>query len=104
MAKWYGAIGYSTPVETEPGVWIPDITEQLYFGDVSVDYRKRQSGIGSIDDINLTNMISMIADQFAIDNCANMVYAEINGTKWKINNVEVNYPRLVLTVGGVYNG
>jgi hypothetical protein len=32
-----------------------------------------------------------------------MLYVEFMGTKWKITNVEVQYPRLILSVGGVYN-
>ena len=106
MAKWYGVIGYSTTVESEdnPGVWVPDLKEQPYYGDISTDYRKRQNGTGTNDDIDLTNMLSIIADQYAVDNCSKMAYVDINGTKWKVKNVEIKFPRLLLSIGGVYNG
>ena len=60
---------------------------------------------GSINDnILLANVVSILADPFAIENCSYMAYAEIMGTKWKISEVEVQYPRLILTIGGVWNG
>lgn len=106
MNKWFGVVGYSTTIEDEnnPGVWIPDIHEQPYYGEIVNDYRKRQEGTGTNDNINLSNSISILADPYAIDNCSKIAYAVIDGTKWKVNNVELRFPRLVLTIGGVYNG
>ena len=104
MAKWYGKIGYAITVETEPGLWEEQIIESSYYGDVTTDRRKRQNSGGVNDDINLSNVISIIADPFANQNCSNMVYIEFMGAKWKITDVEVQFPRLILTIGGVYNG
>ena len=104
MAKWYGKIGYAITVETEPGLWEEQIIESSYYGDVTTDRRKRQNSGGVNDDINLSNVISIIADPFANQNCSNMVYIEFMGAKWKITDIEVQFPRLILTIGGVYNG
>lgn len=104
MSKWFGKIGYAVTGETEPGVWEDTIVVRDYYGDLTSDRRKRQSSGNINDDINLANVISIIADPFAIENCSHMVYAEIMGAKWKITEVEVQYPRLILTIGGVYNG
>ena len=104
MAKWFGKIGYAITAEIEPGIWESEITEREYYGDLTSDRRKRQNSGGVNDDINLSNVISIIADPFANQNCANMVYVEIVGTKWKISDIEIQFPRLILTVGGVYNG
>ena len=104
MAKWYGKIGYAITVETEPGLWEEQIIESSYYGDVTTDRRKRQNSGGVNDDINLSNVISIIADPFANQNCSHMVYIEFMGAKWKIIDVEVQFPRLILTIGGVYNG
>lgn len=104
MSKWFGKIGYAVTGETEPGVWEDTIVVRDYYGDLISDRRKRQSSGNINDDINLANMISIIADPFAIENCSHMAYAEIMGAKWKITEVEVRYPRLILTIGGVYNG
>ena len=102
MAKWFGKIGYVVTEETEPGVWEETITEREYFGDMTSDRRKRQNSGEVNDDINLSNVISIVADPFAYQNCSNMAYVEIMGSKWKISDVEVQRPRLILTVGGVY--
>ena len=104
MAKWFGKIGYAITSETESGIWEPTIVEKEYYGDLTTDRRKRQNSGEANDNINLANVISIIADPFAIQNCSYMAYAEVMGTRWKISDIEVQYPRLILTVGGVYNG
>lgn len=104
MAKFYGKIGYAETVETTPGVWVPQITEREYFGDVTRDMRRLESAQKVNDNINISNTISIVADPFAYDNFHSMVYVEYMGAKWKVSSVEVRYPRLQLTVGGLYNG
>ena len=104
MAKWFGKIGYVVTEETEPGVWEETVTEREYFGDMTSDRRKRQNSGEVNDDINLANVISIVADPFAYQNCSKMAYAEIMGAKWKITDIEIQHPRLILTIGGVYNG
>lgn len=104
MAKFYGTIGYSETVETEPGIWEEQITERSYYGDLIRNTRKLQTSEGVNDDVNLSNEISIVADPFAYQNFHSMRYVEYMGAKWKIINVEVQHPRLILSVGGVYNG
>lgn len=104
MAKFYGVIGYATTEETKPGVWKEQITERNYYGDLTRNSRMLQSGSQVNDDLNIANEISIVADPFANQNFHSMRYVEYMGTKWKISKVEVQYPRLILTVGGVYNG
>lgn len=104
MAKYYGNIGYVKTVEVERGIWEEQTIERPYCGDLTRNISKFQPSGGVNDDINISNVISIIADPFANENFQHMRYAEFMGTKWKINNVEVNYPRIILTVGGVYNG
>lgn len=104
MAKFYGKIGYAETVEINPGVWQEQITERSYFGDLGRNTRMLQSSSQLNDNINISNEISIVADPFANQNFHLMRYVEFMGAKWKITNVEVKYPRLILTVGGVYNG
>lgn len=104
MAKFYGAIGYAKTMETMPGVWTEQITERDYYGDVIRNSRRLQSSDKVNDDINISNQISIVADPYAINNFHSMRYAEFMGAKWKISDVEVQYPRLLLTLGGLYNG
>ena len=104
MSKWFGKIGYAVTNETEPGIYDETILERDYYGDMTYDRRKRQASGGINDDISLANVISILADPFVVENCSHMAYAEIMGTRWKISEVEVQYPRLILTIGGVWNG
>ena len=104
MAKWYGKIGYAETVEVRPGVFKEQITEHEYFGDVLQNTRRLQTSDKVNDDINVSNRISIIADPFANENFHSMRYLSFMGTNWKVTTVEVSYPRLILTLGGVYNG
>lgn len=104
MAKWHGPIGYAETVETRPGVHEDKITERNYSGDLLQNARSLQSSDQLNDDINVVNKISIVADPFAYQNFHSMKYVEFMGAKWKITKVEVNRPRLILTIGGVYNG
>ncbi len=104
MAKFYGVIGYAVTEETAPGVWEEQITERMYYGELIRNTRKLQSADQLNDNINVANEISILADPFAYENFHLMKYVEFSGAKWKVTSVEVQYPRLILTVGGVYNG
>lgn len=104
MARFCGIIGYVLTVETEPGIYEEQVIENEYFGDVIRNSRRLQTTTKVNDDINVSNQISIIADPFANNNFHAMKYVEYMGAKWKITDVEVQYPRLILTVGGVYNG
>lgn len=104
MAKFYGIIGYEITKETEPGIYEEHIVENTYFGDVIRNTRRLQESNKVNDNITISNQISIIADPFANNNFHAMRYIEYMGSKWKITEVEVQYPRLILTIGGVYNG
>ena len=104
MPKFYGSIGYAISKETTPGVWTEDIVERQYFGDVYRNTRKLQSGNQVNDSIDISNEISILSDPFANENFHSMRYVTYMGAKWKVSSVEVRYPRLILTVGGLYNG
>lgn len=102
--KWYGVIGYAETIETKPGVWEEQITERTYYGDVIRNSRTLQSVAQVNDNVNISNSFSIIADPYANQNFHAIRYIEFMGTKWKISNIEVQYPRLIITAGGIYNG
>lgn len=104
MAKFYGIIGYAETVETDPGVWEEKIVERMYFGDLLSNFRNLQNSGEVNDDVNIANKISIVSDPYANENFHSMRYVEFMDTRWKVTNVEVLYPRLILTLGGVYNG
>lgn len=105
MTKYYGAIGFLETVEdpNNPGVWIESITERGYYGDILSNRYKSEVGSGLNDNINIQNTISVLADSFAKCNIGYMKYITWMGCKWKITSVEVAYPRLILSIGGLYN-
>ena len=104
MAKFYGKVGYAVNEETSPGVWESAITERNYYGDILQNFRRLENSGNVNDNINVNNRISILSDPYANQNFFSMRYVEFMGAKWKITNVEVQYPRLILTIGGVYNG
>lgn len=104
MAKFYGKIGYAVTVENKPGVWMEKIKEHYYYGDLLRNSRSLQNSNSVNDNVNISNEISIVSDPFAMENFHSMRYVEFMGTKWKIIKVDVNYPRLILTLGGIYNG
>jgi hypothetical protein len=104
MAKFYGEIGYGETVETSPGVWEDVITEYSYYGDVIRNTRKLQEGEVLNDDLSVNNSISIVADQYANEHFFAIRYIKWAGALWKVSDVEVQSPRLLLRLGGVYNG
>lgn len=104
MAKFHGPIGYMENVETAPGVYTEVVTEHIHSGDILRNSRSTEPGIGLNDDMRLSNQISIVADQFAANNYQNMRYVTLDGNRWKIIKMEVQRPRLILTIGGLYNG
>lgn len=103
MAKFYGKIGYAETKEVTPGIWQEQITEREYCGDLVRNTRRMQASESVNDDINISNEISIVADPYANQNFHSMRYVEFMGVKWKISSVEVQYPRLILSIGGIYN-
>lgn len=104
MAKWCGMIGYGISKETSPDVWDAVIEEHFYAGDLLEITFRDQPTQHLNDDLVVSNSISIVADAFARENFAYMRYVEFMGAKWKISTAKVAYPRIVLTIGGVYNG
>ena len=104
MAKFFGSVGYGIAEEKAPGVWEDAITERLYFGDVIRNSRQMQEGEKVIDDLSVGNSISIVVDAYAVEHFFAIRYVEWAGTLWTVSDVEVQSPRLLLRLGGVYNG
>lgn len=128
MAKYYGAVGYGvlrsegladeaivdTDVVTDlseheeslehPDVCQEYISERNYYGDVFKDSRQLEKGHGVNDNVKVNNRISIVADAFAFEHFFDIRYVVWMGVRWKVSDVEVQRPRLILSIGGVYNG
>jgi hypothetical protein len=106
MARYFGEVGYGDSVETpdNSGVWVDTITEVAYYGDVIRDTRKLESGENLNDDISVGNSISIVADDYANIHFYKIKYVRWQGILWTVTSVEVRSPRLILSLGSVYNG
>ena len=102
--RFCGKIGYGNPVESAPGVYTDDIVEFEYFGDVVRNARQLREGQYLNDDLTVSNSISVVADAYATEHFFAIRYVEWQGKPWRVSNVDVQLPRLVLQLGEVYNG
>lgn len=103
MARFYGKVGYGFTEEIRPGVWEVVIKERPYYGDEVRNIRRYERGEGVNDNLKIQNEISILADAYAYDHFHAIRYVEWFGAKWEVTSVEVQRPRLVLSLGGVYN-
>lgn len=104
MARFFGTIGYRNTYEARNGIWKPTITERQYFGDViKRSSRMQESSETENSEMTFSNEISVIADPFAYERFADIVYAVWMNRKWAVTRVEVKMPRLILSIGGIYN-
>ena len=104
MARFFGRVGYGETAETAPGVWVDQIVEYSYFGDVIRNSRELREGENLNLDLSVQNSISIVADQYANEHFSAIRYVDWMGTLWTISSVEVQSPRLLLRLGEVYNG
>lgn len=104
MAKFYGQIGYGEQVETSPGIWEYNMVEKNHYGDILRNNRRWDQTENVNDDLVISNRFSIVLDAYASNNFYAMKYVKWMGCKWKITNVEIERPRIIISVGGVYNG
>lgn len=107
MGKFHGEVGYNNgTVQTPPesGVWVEEIVERTYFGDVVKNRRNLEAADNLNDNISVANLISIVADEYARNHFHAIRYVRWQGSNWKVSSVEVEHPRLLLTIGDIYNG
>lgn len=102
--RFYGEIGYVNTEPDDSGVFRPAPIERSYYGDV-LNLSTKWKGTENLnDDIQVNHKISILADPYAFQNFPYIKYVRWLGTRWTVTTVEVEYPRLILSLGGVYNG
>ena len=102
--KFYGPVGFTEMVEKRRGVYVEEPVEFNYAGDVLKRSVRYQNGESINDNLNVQHQISILADPYARKHFYQLKYVKWMGAAWKVTDVAVQYPRLVLTLGGVYNG
>lgn len=104
MAKFSGKIGFVQTVETSPGVWTDKVTEKSYKGDLLKNYIRWSGSEKVNEDFNISNQVSIVADSYLLNNLAAMKYVYFSGTRWKINSISIERPRLIISLGDIYRG
>lgn len=104
MAKFYDDVWFLTTVEAAPSYWEEKLVSKKYMGDILKNTVGWQAGADKInDDLTINNTISIVADDFAMENLGAIKCVSWLGNKWKISSIEIEYPRLKLSIGGLYN-
>ena len=103
MARFTGKIGFSETVEVEPGIWKDKYIERIYYGDVNRHTRRNKTSDSTNDNLTVSMEVSIVADLFASNNFHLVRYVEYRGVKWKVSSVDLQPPRLILSLEEVYN-
>lgn len=104
MNKWYGKIGFAQTEETRPGVWTNKIIEKNLYGDMLNPLRHWSASDNVNDDLTINIRLSVVADSFVMDNLYTIKYVELDGVLWKVTSIEPQRPRIILSLGGLWNG
>ena len=102
MAKFSGKIGFVQTVETSPGVWTDQVIEKSYKGDLLKRYISWRSSDEINPDFSINNQVSVVADSYILENTEYMKYIVLNNTKWQISSIDIDRPRLIISLGGLY--
>jgi hypothetical protein len=104
MAKFRGPIGYVESTEIRQDVWEDVATEHMHSGDILRLSKSEREGAKVNDDRDLQMSVSFIADAYANEHFFAIQYVKWAGTYWKVINTTPEGVRLILRLGGVYNG
>lgn len=105
MSKFYGKIGYIKTTESKPGIWSENEITKDSYGDIINSSNKYTTDNSSTNDnIDISMVLSIILDEYIINNLRYIKFVEYMGVKWKVTKFEIKHPRILLTLGGIYNG
>ena len=104
MARYYGKLGFVTRKESVPGVWKDEVSEYECYGDIYDTNIRYERGIGLNEDLRISNTLSILGTPFFFKNFQYIRYITYLGSRWKVESIKPSYPRLVLSLGGIYNG
>lgn len=103
MSRFAGTVGYTVQEETTPGVWTTVEKTRKMKGDIMKQVASHQSSEYLHDDVVLSHRVSLIGDAYAFDNYFNISWVKMDTQKWKVASIEVDRPRIIVTLGGVWN-
>jgi hypothetical protein len=103
MARFVCFIGISSTTEVTPGVHKEIFTEKRYKCDILRDTRRWENAQKVNDNLIVSNRISIVADAYAYEHFSAIRYVKWEGVSWEISSIEIQRPRLILTLGGIFN-
>lgn len=102
--RFHGIVGYGETVDKGVGVHGLVVREQDYYGNVLQNTKTFEDGDEVNPNVRVGNQISIIADQYAVEHFFAIIYVMWMGVLWSVRKVEVKSPRLILSLGSVYDG
>lgn len=104
MTKFFGVVGYGEQVMTSPGIWDDVVVELQAYGDVKRNARTFTESESVNDDLKVNNIISIVMDAYSSEHFHAIRYVLWAGARWKVTEVTEHRPRLLLRLGGKYDG
>jgi hypothetical protein len=103
MSKFAGLVGYDTQEESVPGVWSPVEKTVMMKGDIIRQSSSNQNGVKVNNDVTLSHRVSLMGDSYAFANYLQIKWIQVDGHKWSITSIELQRPRIIVTLGGLWN-
>ena len=88
--------------ETAEGVWLEEFVEIPTKGTIRNLYVRNDNGSSVNTNLRLTNEISILMDSKIQTYIQTLKYVVWKGSKWEVQSIGVNYPRLTINLGGLY--
>lgn len=105
MARYYGRVGFKIAEDDQTtGIVRNTVVEKPYFGRIIEHSRKWQGSDSATDDLVLANQIAITANDYAFNHATAIAYAVYMNGRWKVTDIRIKRPEIILTLGGIYNG
>ena len=100
-----GVIGYGEQTKIRPGVVEDVIIEKKFRGETVRPPSSGHDEGGKVnDDLKVGVTLSIVAGAYHSTHVHAIRYITWQGKRWKVANVDVAHPRLIMRLGGLYNG
>ena len=102
MSRFSGKLGFVMTRETEEGVWLEDKIEIPVKGTIRSLYVRNDNNSSVNSNLRLTNEVSVLMNSKITTYLETLKYVVWKGSKWEVQSIGVNYPRLTINLGGLY--
>ena len=102
MPRFSGKLGFVMTRETEEGVWLEEKIEIPIKGTIRSLYVRNDNNSSVNTNLRLTNEVSVLLNSKIATYLETLKYVVWKGSKWEVQSIGVNYPRLTINLGGLY--